>query len=302
MSKFFSTIIALLVIAGCASSTEFRTIPSGAKVWVDGELYGISPVSYYDRYPAGASVKVNFTKKGYEDREVEITKNCLYVHRIFWFPVLSWPWITGYRDQYTFELYNKEASQAQEEHGAQGKQLKESGIRGAIPERPLSGVVSEARPARSAVSPTIALITKEKTLNIAPISGQFKSATIPMFGFRRFVEFPISATATRVKERFPTLLLNVDSNPHEALWLVKLKPWQDNDSLVLDLISPSIWEGQATSNDPDESCNIQYSAIEDKPGLWRITPKEGLEPGDYGLFRWAWNNPYKPLLVGFGID
>jgi hypothetical protein len=39
---------------------------------------------------------------------LEITKDCLYMHRIFWFPILSWPWVTGYREQYTFELNKRE--------------------------------------------------------------------------------------------------------------------------------------------------------------------------------------------------
>jgi len=109
MNKLFLIIVSLFILASCSSTTELRTIPSGAKVWVDGELLGLSPVSYYDRYLAGSTVKATFIKKGYEDRSVEITKDCLYVHRIFWFPVLSWPWITGYREQYTFEL-NKKAN------------------------------------------------------------------------------------------------------------------------------------------------------------------------------------------------
>lgn len=180
--------------------------------------------------------------------------------------------------------------------------LKKSGVSGpvitAMLDRSASGAVSIVTPTKGLV----ALIAKEGTFDIKPISGKFRSVTVPMFGFRRFVEFPTTATATRVKERFPTVLLNVDSDPHEALWLVRLKQWPEYKVLVLDLTSPSIWEGQATSNDPDESCNIEYSAIEDKPGLWRITPKEELKPGDYGLFRWAWNNPSKSLLVGFGID
>jgi len=107
MIRHLSITIVLFILAGCASMTEFRTIPSGAKVFVDGELIGLSPVPYYDRLLAGSTIKVDFIKQGYEDHTVGITKDCLYLHRVFWFPVLSWPWITGYREQYTFELNQK---------------------------------------------------------------------------------------------------------------------------------------------------------------------------------------------------
>jgi hypothetical protein len=183
--------------------------------------------------------------------------------------------------------------------------LKESGVSGpvitAMLERSASSAVLGTAPTKGSVAPMIALVAKEGTFDIKPISGKFKSVTVPMFGFRRFVEFPATAAATRVKDHFPTLLLNINAEPHTAIWLVKLSRWPDK-VLILDLQSPSIWAGGATSDDPDETCDVPYSAIEEKSGLWRITPKVELKPGDYGLFRWGGRSTSASLLVGFGID
>jgi hypothetical protein len=74
------------------------------------------------------------------------------------------------------------------------------------------------------------------------------------------------------------------------------------------LQSSGRWGG-TISNAPDESCNVQYTAIEEKPGLWRITPKGELDPGEYGLFWWAGSPMTKSLrgappmsLYDFGLD
>jgi hypothetical protein len=67
--------------------------------------------------------------------------------------------------------------------------------------------------------------------------------------------------------------------------------------------------GGVISDAPDEACEVQYSAIEEKPGLWRITPKEELKPGEYGLFWWAGSSPLinrtgaSPMsLYDFGVE
>lgn len=183
-------------------------------------------------------------------------------------------------------------------------ELKISGVSGpviaAMLERSVRVGSGNSSTTRS-LSPTVALIAKDGNLEINPISGSLKSIVAPFVGYRRFIEFAPNGAATRVKDRFPSLQLNADGEPHEAMWLVKLSRWDDSKILVLDLQSPGMWGG-VISNDPEEDLIIPYSAIEEKPGLWRITPKMELKPGDYGLFRWGHSNSSKPILVGFGID
>jgi hypothetical protein len=35
---------------------------------------------------------------------------------------------------------------------------------------------------------------------------------------------------------------------------------------------------------PDEDWVVAYSASEEEKGIWKMTPKIDLEPGEYGLF------------------
>jgi hypothetical protein len=104
MRRFFLLIIALSMILGCASTTTINTYPQGAKVKVNGEFIGISPIKWEDHYASWVGIEVVASKDGYQDAKTIISKDNFYLGRLFWVPVLSWPWITGYRDQYTIEL------------------------------------------------------------------------------------------------------------------------------------------------------------------------------------------------------
>jgi hypothetical protein len=184
--------------------------------------------------------------------------------------------------------------------------LKESGVSGpviaAMLERSASGAVSGTAPASGQVAPRVALVAKEGTFDLKPMGGDFKSIRAPFVGERRFVEYSKPASATRIKDRFPTLLLSIDRDPRKVWWMVKLNPWGDQVR-ILDLQSLGRWGG-TISNAPDESCIIQYAAIEEKPGLWRITPTGELNPGEYGLFRWGLGDieATSMSLSDFGVD
>jgi hypothetical protein len=81
------------------------------------------------------------------------------------------------------------------------------------------------------------------------------------------------------------------------------KPWDDKGR-ILDLPSPGMFGG-AMSSGPDDSCDVPFTAIEEKPGMWRITPKGELMPGEYGMFRWEGDTSLTQAssrLHDFGID
>lgn len=167
----------------------------------------------------------------------------------------------------------------------------------AILERNASGAAtaSNHKPGRNIVS----LITKEGAFEIKPISGEFMNAMVPFYGLKRFAKFRVTTSAVHTKDRRPSLVLNANAEPYGALWMVKLDSW--DKGLVVDLPPMQGWGG-TVSNIPEESYIIPYNATEEEPGLWRITPKAELKPGEYGLFRWATYNATLPLLVGFRVD
>lgn len=191
--------------------------------------------------------------------------------------------------------------------------LKESGVSkpviAAMLERSMSaGAVSGSPLAKGAVTPKVLLVVKEGTFDIKPIAGDFQTV-FAFVTFKRFVQFSGVASLKRIKDHAPAILLNFERDPNKIWWLVKLKPWDDKGgSRILDLQSPGMFGG-AMSSGPDESCNVQYSATEEKPGLWRITPNGELVPGEYGLFRLEGENSTGlassgtiSTLYDFGVD
>jgi hypothetical protein len=191
--------------------------------------------------------------------------------------------------------------------------LKESGVSGpvikAMLERSVSGAVSETPTATGSVTSKVALVAKEGNLDIKPITGDLKIVHAPFVGMVRYIEFSKSSSATRIKDHYPTLLLYLDHEPHNIWWLVKLKPWNDQPVRILELPSMGHWGG-TISDAPNESCNVQYTAIEEKPGLWRITLEKQLDSGEYGLFSWekssrmpaGFTTGHSMSLYDFGVD
>jgi hypothetical protein len=184
--------------------------------------------------------------------------------------------------------------------------LKESGISGpviaAMMERSASGAVSGTSPATGSVALKVALAAKEGTFDIKPIAGDLQTV-FAFIGLRRFIQFSGNTSSRRIKDHFPTLLLNIDRDPQKIWWLVKLKPWDDKGR-ILDLPSPGMFGG-AMSSGPDDSCDVPFTAIEEKPGMWRITPKSELMPGEYGMFRWEGDTSLTQAssrLYDFGVD
>jgi hypothetical protein len=98
----------MLFFTGCGSSTVIRTEPSGAKVYIDGELVGITPYDYYDTKIVGARTQLRFVLDGYEEYQVSLVRNeqvdvGAVVASLFFFPV-PLLWIMKYKPAHTYEL------------------------------------------------------------------------------------------------------------------------------------------------------------------------------------------------------
>jgi len=161
-------------------------------------------------------------------------------------------------------------------------------------------VMADGNDTRDSSSSLITLQAQDGTFSISPTSNKLKSVTVPMVGYKRFIEYSTDLKQTRVKDRFPTLVFTNNGDPRDDWWLVKLIYWKDADTLVLDIVSPSVWQGEATSNDPDDSCKVPYTAKNIKARQWQITPKKELTPGEYGLFRWV--KSYRSELYRFMVE
>jgi len=102
-----SLVLASLASGGCSSTTTINSEPSGAKVYVEGELIGTAPVQYSDKAIVGTERDVRLELDGYQPLTTSFSRNGdanvgAIVGGIFLlFPFL---WTLNYDDQYTFQL------------------------------------------------------------------------------------------------------------------------------------------------------------------------------------------------------
>ncbi|MBU2709193.1 PEGA domain-containing protein [Zooshikella marina] len=107
MKKTISTILILIFfVTGCASYTTIDSHPSKAKVYVDGNYVGDTPVDYGDKSIAGTTKSVTLKKDGYKDKNVKISKEEAQVGPIIggFFVLVPFLWSLGYPDNYNFEM------------------------------------------------------------------------------------------------------------------------------------------------------------------------------------------------------
>jgi len=100
-----ATAIAFLC-SSCASSTLIKSVPFGAKVYLDGQYRGRAPLTHRDTAVLGSSKTVVLKCEGYRDITGTIRKEKLAVGPLIGAILVAIPvlWVLGYPAEYTFEL------------------------------------------------------------------------------------------------------------------------------------------------------------------------------------------------------
>ncbi len=97
----------VMLLSGCASTTMIQSVPSGAKLYVDGETVGTTPYSYSDTKITGSSTLLRLEKEGYEvfntsfSRNEEADVGAIIGGCFVWIPFL---WTMKYKPTHTYEL------------------------------------------------------------------------------------------------------------------------------------------------------------------------------------------------------
>lgn len=104
MRKFISLI--LIFLFGC-STTYIKSMPSGAKLYMDGEYKGITPYKYTDAKISGSWTKIVIKKEGYKNFETTLKRNDeMHVTALVFGILVLVPllWCREYADEYVYEL------------------------------------------------------------------------------------------------------------------------------------------------------------------------------------------------------
>lgn len=97
----------LLLFSGCASTTMIESIPSGAKLYLDGEPVGKTPYPMTDEKIIGSCTSVKIQKENYNPFYTDICRDeepnyKALVGGLFFWPI--WFWGMGYKPSHIYEL------------------------------------------------------------------------------------------------------------------------------------------------------------------------------------------------------
>ncbi|MEM9064534.1 MAG: PEGA domain-containing protein [Planctomycetota bacterium] len=100
-------VAAMVVLSGCSSTTVINTRPQGARIYVEGQLIGTSPVEYTDSAITGSKREVRIELDRYETITGSFSRNGkvnadAIVGGIFL--LVPYLWAMDYEDEYTFVL------------------------------------------------------------------------------------------------------------------------------------------------------------------------------------------------------
>ena len=108
ISKFLAVFVAFsILLTSCASSTMIISEPPGAKVYLDGESVGKTPIRMSDTKIVGSCTEVVLKKEGYEDfytsicRDEQADVGAIIGGVLFLFPFL---WTMKYKPVHRYEL------------------------------------------------------------------------------------------------------------------------------------------------------------------------------------------------------
>lgn len=148
----------------------------------------------------------------------------------------------------------------------------------------------------------VSLKTGEKIVPLVIVRGTRSNAGF-LYWSNDFVNFQGLHAKVRVSEKRPALLIR--SNGVTPTWghysIGKLDVDKKHDVRSLKISSTrQAFKGAYVS--PDTDWTVPFEIAEEGEGLWRITPKEALPPGEYGWYV----DPFAGLQGGgifdFGVD
>ncbi len=149
---------------------------------------------------------------------------------------------------------------------------------------------------------TVTLVAKDKSVPLKSIDGEVKTIVAPFVGMKRFIIFPEPTSGVRITDHKPSVTIATDKDPRKTFWFVKLDPDKEHGKVVqrsMDVESPGMWGG-VMSSAPDGDDRVACDEVEDKPGLWRLTPAKDLKPGEYGIY--VGKGEMTGIVYDFGVD
>lgn len=101
-----------------------------------------------------------------------------------------------------------------------------------------------------------------------------------------WADFPGKTALLRVSNSRPVFLISMEKSPRNRLLLVRCRTntRDRNRSVKMGQAGVFTYKGLQA---PDPDWEVPADIREEKPGLWRVEPRQPMEPGEYGFFSGA---------------
>ncbi|HEX4961639.1 MAG TPA: hypothetical protein VF173_12420 [Thermoanaerobaculia bacterium] len=152
----------------------------------------------------------------------------------------------------------------------------------------------------------VSLKAGEKTIPLAISRGDRSKAGFLVWG-NDFMNYPGLHAKVRISEKRPSLLIRSDVTPMWGHYSIgKLDVDKKNGVRSLKISSNrqdfrAAFKG-GMSQSPDTDWTVPFEVAEEGEGLWRVTPKEALPPGEYGWYVDPFTGFQGGGLFDFGVD
>jgi hypothetical protein len=153
----------------------------------------------------------------------------------------------------------------------------------------------------------VSLRAGDRTFPLVISRGDMSSAGFMGYG-SLFMNYPGLHARVRTSDPHPALLVKSATPLTGGRYFIgKLDPDSGNGVRSLKISSgrqgfKAAFGSSRGVASPDPDWTIPFEATEESPGLWKVTAKRTLEPGEYGWYVDLGTGPQAAGLFDFGID
>jgi hypothetical protein len=150
---------------------------------------------------------------------------------------------------------------------------------------------------------SVRLRTRDGEVALKAKTGEH-SGTYAFIAVLMFLDFPGAMAKIRTTDKRPSAVVLLDDDPKSAyVFFVKLDSEKKKDKRSLKIGKEKLFSATATLS-PDPDWTVPCDVKEESPGVWTLTPKEELEPGEYGVYfaRGLVGVASPSSLFDFGVD
>ena len=165
-----------------------------------------------------------------------------------------------------------------------------------VPAAPSQGLVPGAAPGDAM---DVRLSAKDGDTELIGHGGEY-STTMAVVTVLAFMDYPGISAKTRTTDRQPAFVLTTQEEvPQNSTWVVMADRDKKHNvrSVKVGRFGAAMFfgAGRLEFHKPDKDWTVPYDIQQEQPGVWRLTLKKSLKPGEYGVY-------HAGKLYDFGVD